>query len=153
MEPGTCLDLATGDRGLSCDGRSCVRIQSFQSRDSATWLGDVTEKEKSEVQIIADCYASTTLTLAIASGFFSRMFSLESLELLESEHHLVTALSVESWPRVLQMIQKHITGCRVGAEMGFPVSEASSLPINAKSSADEFVRKPLSTARINSGSV
>ena len=95
------------------------------------------------------------MNLATASRFFSRMFNLESLEILESEHHLGTTLRVESWSGVLQMIQKHIRGWKVGleAEMGFPVSEAYSLPINAKSSADEFVRKPLSTARINSGSV
>ena len=33
------------------------------------------------------------------------------------------------------MVQKHIRGCKIGleAEMGFPVSEAYSLPMNAKS--------------------
>ena len=63
------------------------------------------------------------------------MCSLDSLEMLESQHHLVTALSVESWPRVLQMIQKLIKGLTVDmeAEMRFPVSEAYSLPMNAKS--------------------
>ena len=30
----------------SCDRRSCVRIQSFQREDLATWFGDITEKEK-----------------------------------------------------------------------------------------------------------
>ena len=45
MEPGSCLDLATGDGGHFCDGRSCVRIQSFQRRYLATWFGDVTEKK------------------------------------------------------------------------------------------------------------
>ena len=32
------------------------------------------------------------------------------LAITESEHQLVTALSVESWPEVLQMVQKHIIG-------------------------------------------
>ena len=128
-EPGSCLDLAGGGGEHSCDGRSCVRIQSLQ------WLGDITEKEKSEVQIMAECYASTTVNVATALGFFSRMSSLRSLEMLESEHHLVTAFSVESLPGVLQMIQKHIRGWKIGleAEMGFPVSEAYNLPSNAKS--------------------
>ena len=65
------------------------------------------------------------------------MCSLQSLEMLESEHHLVTALSVESWPGALQITQKHIRGWKIGleAEMGFPVSEAYSLPVNAKSLA------------------
>ena len=75
------------------------------------------------------------MNIATALGFFSRMCSLQSLERLESEHHLVTALSVESWPGVLQVTQKHIRRWKVGleAEMGFPMSEAYGLPINAKS--------------------
>ena len=118
----------------SCDGQSCVGIRSFQRRDLATWFGDVAEKEKCEVKILVDCYMSTTVNLATALGFFSRLCSVESLEMLESEHHLVTALSVESWPGVLQMFQKHIKGWKVGlkAEMEFPVSEAYSLPMNGK---------------------
>ena len=83
---------------------------------------------------MAECYASTTVNIASALGFFSRMCSLQSLEKLESEHQLVTALSVESWPGVLQMVQKHIRGWKYGleAEMRFPVSEAYGLPTNAK---------------------
>ena len=47
----------------------------------------------------------------------------------------MTALSKESWPGALQITQKHIKGWKIGleAEMGFPVSEAYSLPLNAKS--------------------
>ena len=84
---------------------------------------------------MAECYASTTVNIATVLGFFSRMCSLQSLEMLESEHQLVMALSVESWPGVLQMVQKHIRGWKIGlkAEMGFPVSQAYSLPTNAKS--------------------
>ena len=75
------------------------------------------------------------MNLATVLGFFSRMCSLQSLERLESEHHLVTALSVESWPGVLQVNQKHIKSWKIGleAEMGFPMSEAYGLPLNAKS--------------------
>ena len=135
MEPGSCLDLTCGSGEHTCDGRSCVRIQSFQKEDQITCFGDITEREKSEVQIVAECYANTTVNIATALGFFSRMCSLQSLEMLESEHHLVTALSVESWPGVLQVTQNHIRGWKVSleAEMGFPISEAYSLPLNAKS--------------------
>ena len=135
MEPGSCLDLTSGSGEHSCDGRSCVKIQSFQREDLATWFGDITEKEKSEVQIVAECYTNTTVNIATALGFFSRMCSLQSLEMLESEHHLVTALSVESLPGALQITQKHIRGWKIGleAEMAFPVSEAYSLPANANS--------------------
>ena len=126
LEPGSCLELASAGGDHFCDGRSCVRLQSFQSKDLATWLGDITEKEKSEVQIVAECYASTTVNLETALGFFSRKCILESLEMLESEHHLLTALSVESWPGMLQMVQKHIKGWKTGleTEMGLRVSEA-----------------------------
>ena len=134
MEPGSCLDSTCGNGEHTCDGRSCVRIQSFQKEDLVTWFEDITEREKSEIQIVAEFYASTTVNLATALGFFSRMCSLQSLERLESEHHLVTALSVESWPGVLQVTQKHIKSWKVGleAEMGFPMSEAYGLPLNAK---------------------
>ena len=135
MEPGSCLDSTCGNGEHTCDGRSCVRIQSFQKEDLVTWFEEITEREKSEIQIVAECYASTTVNLATALGFFSRMCSLQSLERLESEHHLMTALSVESWPGVLQVTQKHIKSWKVGleAEMGFPMSEAYGLPLNAKS--------------------
>ena len=135
MEPGSCLDSTCGNGEHTCDGRSCVRIQSFQKEDLVTWFEDITEREKSEIQIVAECYASTTVNLATALGFFSRMCSLQSPERLESEHHLVTALSVESWPGVLQVNQKHIKSWKIGleADMGFPMSEAYGLPLNAKS--------------------
>ena len=135
MEPGSCLDSTCGNGEHTCDGRSCVRMLSFQNEDLVTWFEDITEREKSEVQIVAECYARTTVNIATALGFFSRMCSLQSLERLESEHHSVTALSVESWPGVLQVTQKHIRSWKVGleAEMGFPMSEAYGLPLNAKS--------------------
>ena len=135
MEPASCVDSTCGNGEHTCDGRSCVRIQSFQKEDLVTSFEDITEREMSEVQIVAECYASTTVNIATALGFFSRMCSLQSLERLESEHHLVTALSVESWPGVLQVTQKHIKSWKVGleAEMGFPMSEAYGLPLNAKS--------------------
>ena len=45
-------------------------------QDLATWFGDITEKEKSEVQILAECYARTTVNIATALRFSSRMCSL-----------------------------------------------------------------------------
>ena len=108
MEPGSFLDVTCRSGEHTCDGRSCVRIQSFQKEDLVTWFEDITEREKSEVQIVAECYANTTVNIAIALRFFSRICSLQSLERLESEHHFVTALSVDSLPGVLQVTQKHI---------------------------------------------
>ena len=88
LKPGSCLDWTCGGGGHTCDGISCVRIQSFQREDLVAWFGDITEREKSEVQIMAECYTNTTVNIAAALGFFSRMCSLQSLEMLESEHHL-----------------------------------------------------------------
>ena len=72
--------------------------------------------------------------------------------MLESEHQFVTALSVESGTGVLQMIQKHIRGWKIG--LG-----AYNLPTNAKSlvgsgiSHGQPVRKPLSTTHGDGGSI
>ena len=87
------------------------------------------------MQIVAECYTNTTVNIAMALGFFSRVNSLQSLEMLESEHHLVTALSLQSRPGALQATQKHIRRLKTGleAELGFPVSEAYGPPVNAKS--------------------
>ena len=41
--------------------------------DLATRCGDVTEKKKSEVQIMAGCYASNTVKLLTAQRIFSKM--------------------------------------------------------------------------------
>ena len=156
LKPGSCLDLTCEGGGNTCDGRSCVRIQSFQGEDLVTWFGDITEREKSEVQIMAECYTNTTVNIATALGFFSRICSLQSLEMLESQHHLATALSVESWPGALQTTQKHIRGWKIGleAEMGFPVSQAYCLPVNAKSLVGSVIANvsgshyPLHMARV-----
>ena len=74
---------------------------------------------------MAECYTNTTVNIATSLRFFSRKCSL----------HLVTALSVESWPGALQTTQKLIRGWKIGleAEMGSPVIEAYGLPVNAKS--------------------
>ena len=73
LEPGSCLDLTCGGGGHTCDGRSCVRKQSFMGKDLVTWFGDITERVKSEGQIMAECYTNATVNIATAMGFFSRM--------------------------------------------------------------------------------
>ena len=46
MEPGSCLDSTCGNGEHTCDGRSCVRIQSFQKEDLVTWLKNIIERVK-----------------------------------------------------------------------------------------------------------
>ena len=48
LEPGSCLDLMCGGGEHTCDGRSCVRIQSFQREDLVAWFGDITERERAK---------------------------------------------------------------------------------------------------------
>ena len=50
MEPGSCLDLTCGCGGHTCDGRSCVRIQS--SREKTWSLGLATSQK--EIKASAD---------------------------------------------------------------------------------------------------
>ena len=47
MEPGSCLGSTCGNGEHTCDGRSWVRIQSFQKEGLVTWFEDITEREKS----------------------------------------------------------------------------------------------------------
>ena len=44
IEPDSCLDSTCGSGEHTCDGRSCVRIQSFQKEDLVTWFEDITER-------------------------------------------------------------------------------------------------------------
>ena len=46
LEPGSCLDLTCGGGEHTCDGRSCLRKQSFQREDLVAWFGDITERER-----------------------------------------------------------------------------------------------------------
>ena len=104
--------MTCGGGEHTCHGRSCVRIQSFQREDLVAWFGDITEREKSEVQIVAECYMNTTVNIATALGFFSRMCSLQSLEMLESEHHFgdcvergVVTGGVANYPETYQRVE------------------------------------------------
>ena len=68
MEPGGCLDLTCGVGEHSCEGPSCVLIEPFQKEDLATWFGDITEKEKSEVQIVTEAYMKNTVKKSNSVG-------------------------------------------------------------------------------------
>ena len=48
------------------------------------------------------------MNLVTALGFYSMFGSLESLLNLEQMHEIVTAISIEVFPGVLQTEQKHI---------------------------------------------
>ena len=73
-------------------------------------------KARTETELIADCHGRTEVNLVAALGFYSMFRSLESLLKLEQKHEIVTAISVEVFPRVLQTEQKHIGKWREAIE-------------------------------------
>ena len=102
------VDLEASRRGQECDGISCVRIQSFQKKDLGACLSDVTEKDKSDSQILADCYASTTVNLAEALGREVRSRP-NGWKIQYPTCHR----DHKTWPGALQMNQKNIKGRKV----------------------------------------
>ena len=82
------------------------------------------------------------MNLVTALGFYSMFSSLESLLNLEQRHEMVTAISVEVFPGVLQTEQKHIGKWREAteAEMNIRHSEIWArerlMPWNRESNVD-----------------
>ena len=74
------------------------------------------------------------MNLVTALGFYSMFGSLESLLNLELKHEIVTAISVEVFPGVLQTEQKHIGNWReaIEAEMNIRHSETYRRPSEAR---------------------
>ena len=74
------------------------------------------------------------MNLVTALGFYSMFSSLESLLNLEQRHEMVTAISVEVFPGVLQTEQKHIGKWReaIEAEMNIRHSETYCRPSGAR---------------------
>ena len=87
-------------------------------------------KAKTETELTADCHGGTEVNLVTALGFYRMFDSLESLLNLEQKHGMVTAISVEVSPGVLQTEQKHIGKWReaIKAEMNIRHSEAYRRP-------------------------
>ena len=91
-------------------------------------------KAKTETELIADCHGGTEVNLVTALGFYSMFGSLESLLNLEQKHEMVTAISVEVFPGVLQTEQKHIGKWReaIEAETKIRHSETCRRPSEAR---------------------
>ena len=91
-------------------------------------------KAKTETELIADCHGGTEVNLVTAVGFYSMFSSLESLLNLEQMHEMVTTMSVEVFPGVLQTEQKYIGRWReaIEAEMNIRHSETYRRPTGAR---------------------
>ena len=82
-------------------------------------------KAGTETELIAKCHGGTKVSLVTTLGFYSMFGSLESLLNLEQKHEMVTTISVEVFPGVLQTEQKCIGKWReaIEAEMNIRHSE------------------------------
>ena len=82
-------------------------------------------KARMETELIADYHGGTEVKLVTGLGFYSMFGSLESPLNLEQKHEMVTTISVEVFPGVLQTEQKYIVKWReaIEAEMNIRLSE------------------------------
>ena len=122
---GSYLAEFCGLEGHVCGGLDCVKTLARQHKQLTILFGNVVMKTKTETELIADCHGGTEVNLVTALGFYSMFVSLESLLNLEQRHEMVTAISVEIFPRVLQTEQKHIGKWReaIEAEMNIRHTE------------------------------
>ena len=105
-----------------------------QHKQLTILFGNFVMKTRTETELIADCHGGTEVNLVTALGFYSMFGSLESLLNLEQTHEMVTAISVEVFPGVLQTEQKHIGKWReaIEAEMNIRYSETYCRPSGAR---------------------
>ena len=95
---------------------------------------NVVMKARTEIELIADCHGGTEVNLVTALGFYSMFGSLESLLNLKQKHEILTAISVEVFPGVLQTEQKYIGKWReaIETEMNIRHSETYCRPSGAR---------------------
>ena len=134
VKPGSCLAEVCGLEGHVCGGLDCVKTLERQHKQLTILFGKVAMKARTETELIADCHGGTEVNLVTALGFYSMFSSLESLLILEQRHEMVTAISVEVFPGVLQTEQKHIGKWReaIEAEMNIRHSETYCRPSGAR---------------------
>ena len=116
VKAGSCLAEICGLESYVCGGLDCVKTLEKQHKQVTILFGNIVMIAKTETELIADCHGGTEANLVTALGFYSMFGSLESLLNLEQKHEMVTAISVEVFPGVLQTEQKHIGKWREAIE-------------------------------------
>ena len=116
VKPGSCLTEVCGLEGHICGGLDCVKTLERQHKQLMILFGNIVMKAKTETELIADCHGGTEVNLVTALEFCNIFGSLESLLNLDQKHEMVTAISVEVFPGVLQTEQKHIGKWREAME-------------------------------------
>ena len=134
VKPGSCLAEVCGLEGHVCGGLDCVKTLEKQHKQLTVLFGKVVMKARTETELIAGCHGGTEVNLVTALGFYSMLSSLESLLNLEQKHEMVTAISVEVFPGVLQTEQKYIGKWRetIETEMNIRHSETYCRPSGAR---------------------
>ena len=134
VKPDSCLAEVCGLEGHVCGSLDCVKTLEKQHKQLTILFGNIVMKAKTETELIADCHGGTEVNLVTELGFYSMFGSLESLLNLEQKHEMVTAISVEVFPGVLQTEQKHIGKWReaIEAEMNIRHSETYRRPSGAR---------------------
>ena len=107
VEPGSCLAKFCGLKVFICGGLDCVKTLAKQHRQLTILFGNIRMKLKIETELFAVCQGGVEVNLVTALGFYSMFGFLESLLNLEQKLEMVTAISVEVFPGVLQTEQKH----------------------------------------------
>ena len=130
VKPGSCLAEVCRLEYHVCGGLDCVKTLEKQHKQLTILFGNIVMKAKTETELIADCHGGIEVNLVTALGFYSMFGSLESLLNLEQKPEMVTAISVEMFPEVLQTEQKHIGKWReaIEAEMNIRHSETYRRP-------------------------
>ena len=91
-----------------CGGLDCVKALAKQHKQFKRLFGNIVMKAKTKTKLIADFHGGIEINLVTALGFHSMFGSLESLLNQVQKHEMVTAISVELFPGVLQIEHKHI---------------------------------------------
>ena len=105
-----------------------------QHKQLTVLFGNVVMKARTETELIAGCHGGTEVNLVTALGIYSMFGSLESILNLEQKHEMVTAISVEVFPAVMQTEQKYIGKWRkaIETEMNIGHSETYRRPPGAR---------------------
>ena len=105
-----------------------------QHKQLTILFGNVVMKARTETELIADGHGGTEVNLVTALGFYSMFGSFELLLNLEQKHEIVTTISEEVFPGVLQTEQKYIGKWReaIDTEMNIRHSESSCRPSGAR---------------------
>ena len=80
---------------------------------------NIVMKAKIQTELVADCHGGTEVNLVTELEFHSMFGSLESLlrwSISQKKHEMVTTISVEVFPGVLQTEQKYIGQWREAIE-------------------------------------